>query len=131
MSIPELKIEKEQKVSQLMKDSLLFFAFSNDQFRENKTPLQEGEKYVHIGAGGYLPKGKLDSFLDGMEQINKWYKDAIQSNKLREANILHELINHESFYIGDIEDAMSALGEGYTKEEVKKVYDENYQQQLL
>jgi hypothetical protein len=46
-----------------------FFAFNNEQFREGyqKTKellnLDEGEKVVHVGAGLYIPKRNVDSFM--------------------------------------------------------------------
>jgi len=43
-TLHEIKAEKETKVSELIKKCLMFFAFSNEQFAENKTPLQEGEE---------------------------------------------------------------------------------------
>ena len=46
----EIKKEYEEKRTEFFKDCGLFWAFSNKQFFENKTPLQEGEKYVSIGA---------------------------------------------------------------------------------
>lgn len=116
---------REEKQSQLFKDCLLFWAFSDQQFLENKTKLEPGEKYVHIGHGGYLPKGKVDQFLDGMEAINKWYKSEIKSNGLRTKKIAYELSNHEAYYTGDIEDTLAALGPDYTAEEVTAVFEAN------
>ena len=113
----------------LFKTCSVFFAFSNQQFQENKTPLQEGEKYVSIGAGGYCPKSKAKQLADGFEAIDKAYKDAIKGNKQREANILYELQNHEAFYTNSIEDTLEALGEDYTKEEVQNVYRKEYKKQ--
>ena len=52
---PEIRQVAEVKRTELYTNCGLFFAFSNEQFTENKTPLKEGEKYVSIGAGGYLP----------------------------------------------------------------------------
>jgi len=122
-NIQDIKKEREEKQTQLFKECGLFWAFSNQQFAENKTPLKEGEKYVSIGAGGYLPKGNLDAFLKGMKEQDKWYKAEIKANKgARRANIAYELANHEAYYTGDISDAMEALGKEYTKKEVLKVY---------
>ena len=83
MNIAEIKAEKEKRWDDLITESSIFFAFSDKQFHENKTPLQEGEKYVSIGAGGYIPKSKLKQFEDGIKTINKWYKAAIKENKQR------------------------------------------------
>ena len=122
-NIQEIKKEREDKQTQLFKECGLFWAFSNQQFAENKTPLKEGEKYVSIGMGGYLPKGNVDAFLNGMEAQRKWYNAEIKANKgARRANIVYELANHEAYYTGDISETLDALGKEYTKKEVLKVY---------
>ena len=124
-TIHEIKKEEQAKYDLLFKECLVFFAFSNQQFIESKTPLQEGEKYVSIGAGGYMPKGKLDAFSTGMKVIKKWKKETMKQNKeLRRANIAYELANHEAYYTGEISDTLSALGKEYTAKEVWKVYHE-------
>ena len=47
-----------------------FFAFNNDQFREGYDKLkadgvvEDGEKVVHVGYGLYIPKTKVESFLN-------------------------------------------------------------------
>lgn len=131
MNLQEIKKQKEDKVSQLLTDCGMFFAFSTEQFHANKTPLQEGEKYVSIGAGGYLPKGKVDAFCDGMKEINKWYKKEVADNKdLRRKEIVYELGNHEAWYTGDIQDTLRGLGPGYTAKEVWKVFHEEKETQI-
>ena len=122
-AILNLKKEQETKVSELLKKCFVFFAFSNEQFEKNKTPLKDGEKYTSIGGGGgYLPKGQVENFLNGMKIIEKWYKEEIRKNKNREENIKYELANHEAYYTGTIYQTLEALGEGYTYEEVWKIY---------
>lgn len=124
-TITDIKKEQEDKISQLFKDCSVFFAFSNEQFEQNKTPLQEGEKYVSAGAGGYMPKGQVDNYLNGMDAINKWYKAEIKATKgARRANIAYELGNHEAYYTGDVSSTLDALGSDYTRAEVAKVYNE-------
>lgn len=127
-TIQELKKEKEQKVTALINESLMFFAFSNEQFAANKTPLQEGEKYVSIGAGGYMPKSKVSVYIDGIATIEKWYKAAVKANNARRDNIVYELNNHESYYTHDIEDALNALGGDYTSTEVTAVFNQTVNQ---
>lgn len=121
-SINDLKEQKQQKVDQLITDCSMFFAFSNEQFHANKTPLAEGEKYVSLGHGAYIPKGKVDQYLNGMESISKWYKQATKGDKARKANIAYELANHEAYYTYDIEDTLDALGGDYTAAEVWAVF---------
>ena len=121
-TISELKNERENKNSELFDKVGLFFAFSNEQFQTNKTPLKEGEKYVSIGAGGYLPKGNVDAFLKGMEEIGKWYKGEVKSNKAEEKEIVYELHNHECFYTNDITDVVEMFAGTYTEEQITKIF---------
>ena len=116
-----IRKQASEKLTTLMNECGVFFAFSNEQFHENKTPLKEGEKYVSIGAGGYMPKSKVNDYLEGSKLINKWEKAEIKKLKDgKEQHILHELWNHECFYTCDIEDAANVLP--YPKKDVWKVY---------
>ena len=130
-TLQTIKTEKENKVSALINECLMFFAFSNNQFDENKTLLNEGEKYVSLGAGAYMPKGKVNNYIDGIKAINKWYKAAIKDSKLRKENIVYELNNHEAFYTGDVEDTVNALGNDYSISEVREVYKTERENQIL
>jgi len=121
-SLEELKQQEKNKHTELFHKVGLFWAFSNQQFQENKTPLKEGEKYVSIGAGGYLPKGNVDQFLKGMEDIKKWYNGEIKKNKSEEAEIIYELYNHECFYTNDISDVIEMFEGTYTREQIIKAY---------
>lgn len=122
MNLQQLKKEQQDKYNQLITDCSMFFAFSNDQFAENKTPLEPGEKYISIGAGGYMPKSKLQKWIDGSKEIEQWHKAEVKANNLRKNHIIDELENHEAFYTYEIEDTLTALGNDYTEEEVKKVF---------
>lgn len=123
-TLREIKKQQQDKHTVLFNQCGLFWAFSNEQFAESKTPLQNGDKYVSIGAGGYLPKSKVDAFSAGMKEITAWFKQQVADNKLRRQQIVYELGNHEAWYTGDIEDTMVALGPDYTAEEVWKVFNE-------
>lgn len=101
MKYQEIKAAREAKQSELFTACRLFFAFSNKQFEEGKTPKAEGEKYVHIGAGGYLPKSQVDNFINGMEALNKWERAEIKRHKQADEEIRFELANHECYYTGD------------------------------
>ena len=122
MNIIEIKKQREVDTNNLMTSLGVFWAFSNKQFDENKTPLQEGEKYVDIGMGGYIPKHNVEALLDGMKEIENTFKKQVKENKQREAYILYELNNHEAYYTNDIDPTLEALGDGYTLEEVQAVY---------
>jgi hypothetical protein len=122
MSYIDIRKEREDSTNKLFKDCGVFWAFSKEQFQENKTPLKEGEKYVDIGAGGFIPQGNVDMLTKGMKEIDKVFKQQTKDLKTREQHVLYELNNHECFYTGRIEDAHEVLGEGYTLDEVKEVY---------
>lgn len=131
MQLHDLKKEKEAKFNALAKECSLFFAFSNYSFLKNKTPLRPGEKYVSLGAGGYMPKGNVKRYLNGIKEINKWYKKAINDNKLRRSNIVHAILNYEALYTGEIDDVMDELGSDYTKEEVMAIFHEMWKERAL
>ena len=100
----------------------MFFAFSNEQFAENKCELKEGDKYTAYGSGAYLPNSELTAFKKDMQELDQWFKDEIKNNDLRKQLILDELNNHECFYTGEIEDCLDALGDEYTFDEVYQIY---------
>lgn len=129
MEISELKNQKQEKVSQLITECGMFFAFSTEQFEKNKTPLKDGEKYVRMFGGGFMPKGNLEQWVEGSKAIELWYRGEMKNEKMRRANIAYELSNHEAFYTGNISDTLEALGEDYTYEEVRKVYFEELKNQ--
>jgi hypothetical protein len=114
---------RQNEVNALMTKLGVFWAFSNEQFDTNKTPLKEGEKYVSIGAGGYMPKSNVDAYMSGMKDITKDFKDAMKDIKARKAHVAYELNNHEACYTRDISSTLDALGEEFTREEVLSVYD--------
>jgi hypothetical protein len=125
----QLKQERTKRVNDLFTSCAVFWAFSNEQFEQNKTPLQEGEKYVSIGAGGFLPKGNFEGLKKGLKEIDAWFAKAVNECKAtREQYILDELINHEAWYTGDITDTLHAIGKGFTKAEVLKVYSKHRDQ---
>ncbi len=125
MKYATIKQEEQKRLEKLSDEVGLFWAFSNEQFDEGKkkNPVEKGEKYTSIGAGGYLPSKNVQKWIDGMKAVEKWTKEA---KKDATEVILYELNNYECFYTGDIEDALPRLHDlGYTTEEVKKVYHAN------
>lgn len=116
----DLKNEKQKRYSDAINESGMFFAFSNEQFHKNKTPLKEGEKYIEIGGGGMIPKGNVQKWIETTKNIEKWYTKSVK--KFKTDAIKYELLNHECYYTGNIETALDALGKGFTKEQVYEVY---------
>jgi len=129
-TLQEIKKEHSSRLDQLLSECQIFWAFSNEQFMEGKPELKEGDKFVSIGAGGYMPKSLVEKYIAGSKELKKWYTAAIKATKgARRANIAYELANHEAYYVHSIEDALSALGPGYTAKEVWKVFNEEFQKQ--
>lgn len=124
----KVKAEYQRRYDVAMEEAGLFWAFSREQFEENKTPKRDDEKYVHIGAGGYMPKHKWEQFNIDIKEAEDWKKQETKRLKpeQREMEILDALNNYECFYTGDVEDAMDALKDWYTYEEVRAVYKKNY-----
>lgn len=122
-----IKEEKEKMTDELFKKCGVFFAFSNEQFNKNKTPLKEGEKYVSIGVGGYMPKGNYAAFVEGMKSIKKFGKNKVKENNLAETEILYELNNHECFYTGDYSDVVDMFKGTYTREQIRDVYNKHFE----
>jgi len=66
----ETKADKSKAKSDIIKMNNGFFAFNNDQFRQEYDSLKncgfiaEGEKVVHVGHGLYIPKSRIDIFME-------------------------------------------------------------------
>lgn len=129
-TIQDIKKQRENRYTELMNSCRVFWAFSDEQFYANKTELAEGDKYVSIGAGGYMPKSQVENYIQGAKDIKKWFAKTVKETKgARRAHIVYELGNYECFYTGDISEALDALGSGYTRAEVLKVYHEECEKQ--
>lgn len=120
MKYQEIKAAKEAKMNQLITDCRVFFAFSNEQFEKNKTPLKEGEKYVRIGMGGFATSSMCDKLNNGFSDLEKWEKSEVKKHKQVDEQIKYELYNHECFYTGDPSEVFDILP--YSQERIIKVY---------
>lgn len=128
MTYAQLKQERQAKYDELFRKVGLFWAFSNEQFDEGKKkhPVAEGCKYMSIGSGGYFPGQNRQIWIDGMDALNAWEKQANKEIKESRAEtekaILYELNNHECFYTGDIDDVVDLFKGVYTIQQIRKVY---------
>lgn len=125
-TIEGIKKEAQEMTTRVGDQCGLFWAFNDDQFNENKTPLKEGEKYVSIGAGGYLPKSNIDKLLKGWDDVEKWRKKQIKLLKDAPRAILYEINNFEAFFSGDLSPVFEIFEGVYSKELIKEVYKNNY-----
>ncbi len=131
MKYLEIKKKRADDMDALFKSLGVFWAFSNEQFKEGLDKLIEnnlfksGEKLVELGGGGYIPKRNVELLIDGTNIIKEIFDREIKENNARIEHILYELNNHEAFYTGSIDDTMKALGKDFTADEVMEVYKNN------
>jgi hypothetical protein len=104
--------ELRQKQQKRVDDLPLGFAFSNKQFDEmiKKFDLEEGEKVVSIGMGGYIRKRDVDLvekvLKQNEEELDEFLKDEVN---LFDA-LVYELSNHEYNITYNQTSALKALG---------------------
>lgn len=123
MTYKELRDDVQERYNTLFKQCGVFWAFSTEQFKEQAP---RGVKLVSIGMGGYMPKSEYDKLIAGLADLKKYERSMKKQIKAADA-ILYDLRNYECFYTGDIDDAVEALSTlGYTYDQVKEVYQQNY-----
>lgn len=127
MKYQELKRELDANRNELLTKSGFFAAFSQEQFEKNKTPLKEGDKYVDIGGGCFMPKSNYEAFKISNNALDEAFNSEIKNNNLEEDEILYQLENHECFYIGEIDDVVELFENRYSKEQILFVYRKNYE----
>ncbi len=130
MKVYEAKKVFDDKYSKALKDAGVFFAFSDEQFEQNKTHKNAGkEEYLPILYGGCIHKSNIEKFkyLENVlyYEFEKEYKD----NTTFDDVIEYELANYECYYTGDIErvvDVICSLYDDMTKlgafKNVERVY---------
>lgn len=124
MTYLEIKKEAEKKLNNNSRKYGLFWAFSNEQLQEEIDKLK-GEELISIGGGSFLPKANLKDWEAGMDEVIAWKRETAKklSGEDRKKMISYELSNYESWYTGDISDAMNVLGEfGVKRAEAMEVY---------
>lgn len=127
MKLQEILKQKEEKVSQLIEEVGMFFAFSNKQLEEGmkKHPLAEGDKYLDLGAGMFILKSNKEKEIQGFKDIEEWFVKTIDEYNLRETYILYEIYNHECYYTYDITDAVEKLKGFCTEEDIQNVFNKH------
>lgn len=112
----------EEKQTECLNKFGVIFAFSVEQFHEQKAP---DTTYVNMGMGMLCPKEHVRQFIDEHHQIvTEGIAQDISDNGA-DAIIVRELHNHESFYTGDPTNAIEALSAyGFTIEHINKIFRE-------
>ncbi len=117
----------EEATTQALDDAGAFFAFSDEQFKEQE---QKGVKYCHLFGGLICPKDNAKNFLAVYDNIIKTgiAQDIKENGK--SAIIKRELANHEATYTGDTESTIDALkGYNFTNEEIAQGLRELYKEE--
>ena len=102
----------------------VIFAFNKAQFEEAATPKT---RYTNLGSGILCPTPNVKKFLQAVDTLGS---DTIKAKKAtfsQKTIIWDQLVNHEVQITGDLTDTIEALdGYGYTKQEIKTVYNEYF-----
>lgn len=100
----------------------IFFAFSNDQFKEGMIKLglavDDYASLVSIGAGGYILKSKRDEFKALFNRQAQERKDLKKDESRLVDALVYELCNHEYCITGNPQDALDVFG--YTLETIPR-----------
>ena len=111
----------QDKQTQAFDDAEAFFAFSNQQFDEEK---KEGEKYASLGMGLICPVDNAKQLMTRLDSIaQEGIAEDIKENG-KKAIIRRELFNHECFYTNEICDCVEKLeGYGISYDEIYEVFN--------
>lgn len=110
-----LKNEYDKKYQEEFKKTGVFWAFSNEQFEENKTHKDAPDsEYLSVGAGGYIHKSnkaKLDKFYKVIApKLKKEFANNININDF----IDYELANYESYVDYDYSQTVYLVSDYYS-----------------
>ena len=118
----------QEKLTKIIDDLKVFFAFSDSQFNEGLEKTGEKkENIVSMGMGGFLPKENVQKYIEETKALDEWLIQEVKKLNPNEV-ISYELNNYESYYTGDISTAYEVLkGYGFTREDVLHVFhNKNY-----
>lgn len=101
----------EQAQTDLFRANDAFFAFSDKQVYEQleKLPHLRMENLTNLGAGLICPKDKAPEVINGLSTIQEAGMQQDIKENGKQAIIIRELYNYESFYTGDPSDAIRKL----------------------
>lgn len=120
-------IQKGQ--TELFDELGVFFAFGQKQFDEGKEKHKDklqGQKFVDLGAGMFMPKANLEEFKVRHKALVKEAQDKDLAENGREGILQRECANYElclSFSGARDENFRNAIeGYGFTEEEIQTAY---------
>ena len=127
----EYKNEFDKKYNEKLNNTGVFWAFSNEQFEENKTHKDApDDEYIAVGMGGYIHKSNKDKFNNFFEVELPKLRNEFISKINMEDMIEYELKNHECFYTGNYLEIADIISSFYNLpfveicEKIKNVYYE-------
>ncbi|MEZ9698813.1 hypothetical protein AB4455_12085 [Vibrio sp. 10N.261.46.E12] len=111
----------QDKQTQAFNEAGAFFAFSNQQFADEK---KEGVKYASLGMGLICPVDNAKQLMTRLDSIaQEGIAEDIKENG-KAAIIRRELFNHECFYTNEICDCVEKLEDyGITYDEIYTVFN--------
>ena len=108
--------------NKLLNETGIFWAFSHEQFEENRTHKETKQDYISLGLGGYIHKLDYENFMNFMENEDKKLKEEFKKSITLEELIDYQLINYECYYTGEPLNCLDAVkvfyGEDFTDEEL-------------
>tara|TARA_R100001163_G_scaffold55863_1_gene43436 strand:+ start:136 stop:549 length:414 start_codon:yes stop_codon:yes gene_type:complete len=115
MNYHQLKAKHQKGYNELSQNQGVFYAFSNEQFKQGLQKLGLTEetskgKLTSIGGGGYMLSNKVQSIVDYSEKTYDEMQKAYKDEKFLLEALTYELCNHEYCITGDARDALEALG---------------------
>lgn len=122
-TIISLKALNEAKMSEILAENKVFFAFNDSQFNEGKEKNQITGKIIKLNYGGFAPVETAKKFTLECENLHNWFNNEIIKHNLIEDHILYELSNYECFYTGDYSEAFFLP---YDKELIKSTFYKFY-----
>jgi poly-D-alanine transfer protein DltD len=117
----------EERQTKLFDETNSFFAFSMEQFNEQK---KEGVTYVNLRHGMICDERHVKTLIEGLDTI---YKESIAldlKENGKENVVKRELGNHECYYTSDISPCVDALKDyDISFEYIRQVYYNNLKNQ--
>ena len=97
----------QEKQTALFNDLGVFFAFSNEQFAKSKQPNVD---YCSVlGAGDCVPVDNAQEFYERYSALVEEHRKQELAEKGIDKLIEEQLVNHECFYTGSVDNAVDAL----------------------